>query len=201
MGIVEEEESNNNHGKQQNDLLLLLQQQQPQQQQQQQQHGNRKLGDGSGMGMGTGPTTGNHGTPPGNIPGTLIDNNAFLYRIDSDGTMVTKTCTFIGTRKEVCRDKEYQIRTKKPTRFGPASVACSDSSCKITCAEEFSKARFLFKTKKKKTKEVAKDCKFLKKKSRRKRNKICKKTVKFDGDISLFGQAFDVCPETCGKTC
>ena len=64
--------------------------------------------------------------------------------------------------------------------------------------KEFNKNEFLLKTKKNKgKKEVTKKCKWLKKQSQEDKAKICSNTIQFKGEIPIYGQASEVCTETC----
>lgn len=125
----------------------------------------------------------------------------FLLKKKGD-ILKTEKCDFIGSlppskQKKICTAKKYQIRSKEPTRFAPASVACPDS-CSGFCVKEFPRNKFLYKTKKGKTVEKAKCCKWLQKQSETKIAKVCTSTVEFDG-TTIYGSAKDICTTTCGS--
>eukprot|EP00536_Pseudo-nitzschia_multiseries_P000478 jgi/Psemu1/317328/estExt_fgenesh1_pm.C_60016 len=145
------------------------------------------------------------GPTPGPTPSEPSDDTLFLYKKKKGDIRKTKTCRWLvqqsfEDREKLCTAKKYQIWVHKPERFGPASVACP-GQCMGWCMKEYRSSLFLFKTKKKKTVERPKSCKWLQKQTPSKITDICSKTVEFSGSgSSIYGQASSVCTTTC-ETC
>mmetsp|Transcript_24965 Transcript_24965/g.58933 ORF Transcript_24965/g.58933 Transcript_24965/m.58933 type:complete len:705 (+) Transcript_24965:49-2163(+) len=130
------------------------------------------------------------------------DETLFLFKKTKGGVRKTKKCSWLASqspskRGKICTAKKYQIRSKKPERYAPASVACTDQ-CSGYCVEEFRRNLFVFHSKQNKDIESTKSCKWLQKQTPKRRAKICSGFVEVDGP-PIYGQAKEVCTQTCNS--
>lgn len=140
-----------------------------------------------------------------------MPNKEFLLKYKKDDTTgdtvaVKKPCDYINekiekldTKRRICANKKRQIYSEEEG-VGPASVTCHDT-CGPFCAAEKDNVKFLLRSFLSDTGEerlVAKQCKWLNRKTAEEIEEICSGYV-YVRESSIYGQASDVCTRTCNS--
>jgi len=118
----------------------------------------------------------------------------FFYKKTKAGRVITKTCSWLSTRKKVTTHKICTLPkyNKSFEDYGPASKVCVDTCGPYPCVPDEDQPKFLLKIKS--DKFILKKCRWLQKKRKGTQQRACERTAS-SGDPALV--ASDVCFTTC----